>query len=176
MTSDKKSKTKVDHGPHGLGKNKCSHFITKIIGSCLKFGHCILLGDPDDKTLRKMEENLLIPQIRRKIVKEEKCPKEIEGCIFYLLKSFNNFQCLTNSIIVTEYQNCVNKTGLILAAFKCKDLKLKLADCLEFWNEDEDLYRRAKNLYLEERTEYRRTGISREKKEYLTKYINEMQK
>lgn len=128
MTSDQKLKAEVNYGPHGV-------------------------GDPDDMTLRKMEKNLLIPQIRRKIVNKEKCPKEIE-----------------------EYQDCVCKTDLIFAAFRCKDLKLKMANCLEFWNEDEDLYRRAKNVYLEERREYRKTGITKETKEYLTKYINEMKK
>lgn len=37
------------------------------------------VGDPDDRTLRKTEKNVLIPQLRRKIVREEKCSKDIEG-------------------------------------------------------------------------------------------------
>lgn len=40
------------------------------------------VGDPDDISLRKMEMKLLIPQIRREYIKNEKCPKEIEGIKF----------------------------------------------------------------------------------------------
>lgn len=31
MTSDQKLKAEVNYGPHGVGKNKCPRYITKII-------------------------------------------------------------------------------------------------------------------------------------------------
>lgn len=39
------------------------------------------IGDPDDKTLRKVEEEILIPQKMRDKAKNEKCIEEVKGNI-----------------------------------------------------------------------------------------------
>ncbi|XP_065206414.1 COX assembly mitochondrial protein homolog [Planococcus citri] len=106
------------------------------------------LGDPDDKSLSKNERNLLIPQIRRRIVKEEKCPNEIK-----------------------EYEECVCSIGLMMAGIKCKDLKVKMSDCLEFWNDCDELQKRARREYLEERAEYRRSGICSDNRKFMDEYL-----
>lgn len=46
-----------------------------------------------------------------------------------------------------------------------------MADCLEFWNDNDQVHRRAREEYLEERSEYRRTGISRDKREFFEQYM-----
>lgn len=37
------------------------------------------LGDPNDKRLRKVEKDVLIPQKMRDKAREEKCVKEVQG-------------------------------------------------------------------------------------------------
>ncbi|KAK7603860.1 hypothetical protein V9T40_003859 [Parthenolecanium corni] len=111
------------------------------------------VGNPDDLSLRKMELNILIPQYRREIVKNEKCPKEID-----------------------EYQNCVLEHGLFKASISCRSEKVALHNCLEFWNDDEELFLRAKKRYLEERSEYRRTGVSKDNREIVEQYLEDKKK
>jgi len=36
-------------------------------------------GDPDDRSLRKVEEQVLIPKIMRERAKAEKCVEEVKG-------------------------------------------------------------------------------------------------
>ncbi len=49
-------------------------------------------------------------------------------------------------------------------------------DCLEYWNDDDELTARARKLYLEERSEYRRTGVCTQNREYILKYLEEKKK
>lgn len=77
---------------------------------------------------------------------------------------------------LSDYQNCVEKNGLLGASLYCRSEKIELTDCLEYWNDDEEISARAKKAYLEERSEYRRTGISKANKQVFEKYLEEKQK
>lgn len=43
------------------------------------FALCSLSGDPDDKSLRHVETEILIPQKMKEKAKKERCAKEVKG-------------------------------------------------------------------------------------------------
>lgn len=91
------------------------------------------IGDPDDKSLRKVELDVLIPQIVRDRTREEKCVPEVE-----------------------EFKKCCkeHKFGMI---FTCRENNKKLQKCLERWYHDTQFFEECKQIYLDQRSEYRRT-------------------
>ncbi|KAK3580230.1 hypothetical protein CHS0354_012758 [Potamilus streckersoni] len=97
------------------------------------------LGDPDDKTLRKVETEISIPQKMKKKAKEN-CQE-----------------------VVQAFEKCGKDSGLLLP-FKCRPYAKALERCLLGWYENEDFKEKCKLEYLEERSEYRRTGIKQKTK------------
>ncbi|XP_076755930.1 COX assembly mitochondrial protein homolog [Xylocopa sonorina] len=112
---------------------------TVLPGSCRGGPHN--LGDPNDKSLRKVEKDVLIPQIMRDRSKEEKCVAE-----------------------VAEFTECCKNNANILMPFKCKQENKMLIQCLERWYNDTDFREECTQQYLDARSEYRRTGISQKSK------------
>lgn len=101
----------------------------------------LILGDPDDKTLRKVEIEVLIPKKMRDIARVEKCTE-----------------------VVNQFTECC-KNNNILMSIKCRKENSALKDCLTKWYADEDFKERCKLEYLAERSEYRRTGITHKQKQ-----------
>ncbi|KAI3378429.1 hypothetical protein SNEBB_006524 [Seison nebaliae] len=95
------------------------------------------LGDPNDKTLRKVEENVCIPQKMKQMAHEGRCYDEVE-----------------------EWALCARRTGLYVV-FKCRKEVAKMKKCLINAYDDEEFREEAKRQFLEERSDYRRTGIKR---------------
>ncbi|GIX73615.1 COX assembly mitochondrial protein [Caerostris darwini] len=93
------------------------------------------LGDPDDKTLRKAEIEILIPKKLLEKAKKEKCAEEVKA-----------------------FSDCCSANGIMMT-FRCKPQCNTLTKCLEKWCYDEELKNQAKEEYLKERSEYRRTGV-----------------
>lgn len=102
-------------------------------------------GDPDDKTLRTNEIKVLIPQIVRERARKEKCTAE-----------------------VAEFEKCCKATGLMMA-FKCRPQTAILKECMGRWYYDDAFFEECKQVYLDQRSEYRRTGISKKQKERMAK-------
>ncbi|XP_012350417.1 COX assembly mitochondrial protein homolog isoform X2 [Apis florea] len=98
------------------------------------------LGDPEDKFLRKVEKDILIPQKMRDKAKQEKCIQEVQ-----------------------EFNVCC-KNASYLMPFKCKKENTALIDCLSKWYNDPKFKEECTQEYLEERSEYRRTGIPKKSK------------
>ncbi|XP_046987628.1 COX assembly mitochondrial protein homolog [Schistocerca americana] len=94
------------------------------------------LGDPNDKSLRKVEVEVLIPKKMREKAKTDKCAKEVE-----------------------DFNKCCKESSLSMV-IKCRKENDALRDCLTRWYQDEDFKRECQEEYLSERTEFRRTGIS----------------
>lgn len=93
------------------------------------------IGDPDDKSLRKVEVDVLVAKKMRDIAREEKCFKE-----------------------VGSFTECCKENNILMVV-KCRKENSELKECLTKWYNDAGFKEHCKNLYLEERTEYRRTGI-----------------
>lgn len=100
-----------------------------------------IAGDPNDQSLRKVEMNVLIPKKVRDISKKEKCPDEIQ-----------------------KFEFCAKETGLLMP-MKCRRENTVMIECLQKWFEDEEFNLRCKTEYLKERTEYRKTGITKQMRE-----------
>lgn len=98
------------------------------------------LGDPNDRSLRKVEIEVMIPKKMRDIAKVEKCPEE-----------------------VLKFSECCSKNSLLMV-FSCRNENTALKDCLGRWYQDEEFKKRCTNEYLAERSEYRRTGIKQKQK------------
>lgn len=94
-------------------------------------------GDPDDKTLRKVEAEVLIPKLIREKAKTQKCVKE-----------------------VSEFELCCKASSLLMVV-KCRDQNSALKDCLGSWYKNDEFKQMCTEEYLKERSEYRRTGIKK---------------
>ena len=95
--------------------------------------------------MRKVEENVLIPQIMRRIAKVEFCSKEVD--------TFN--QCC--------------KRERFMFSFRCQEENQIQQDCLLGWYKNEEFRQRCTKIYLDERAEFRRTGLNKKQKDYLAR-------
>lgn len=97
------------------------------------------LGDPNDKRLRKVEIEVLIPQKMRDKARDEKCADLVE-----------------------KFGVCCKREGLMLP-FKCRNENNALKACLKKWYEDPDFERMCREEYLNERSKFRETGVWKKK-------------
>ncbi|CAH0725753.1 unnamed protein product, partial [Brenthis ino] len=95
------------------------------------------LGDPNDKSLRKVEVEVVIPKLIREKAKTEKCVQE-----------------------VAKFNECCKESS-ILMVFKCRDENSTMKSCLAEWYRNEEFKQICTEEYLKERSEYRRTGIKK---------------
>ncbi|PVD32142.1 hypothetical protein C0Q70_07571 [Pomacea canaliculata] len=98
------------------------------------------LGDPDDKSLRHVETEILIPQKMKEKAKKERCAKEVK-----------------------DFGDCAKDQGVLLP-FMCRAVAKHLEQCLTASYKDPAFKEKCKEEYLEERSEYRRTGIKKKMK------------
>lgn len=92
-------------------------------------------GDPDDKTLRKVEVEVVIPKLMRELAKTEKCPEQVR-----------------------EFEKCCKESSLLMVV-KCQSQNAIMKDCLTYWYNDIDFRRHCTEEYLKQRSEYRSSGI-----------------
>ncbi|KAF4524481.1 hypothetical protein B566_EDAN013096 [Ephemera danica] len=95
------------------------------------------LGDPTDKTLRKVEVEVLIPKVMRERAKAEKCIPEVQA-----------------------FSDCCSGASLAMV-ISCRRQNDALRDCLTHWYNDEQFKSECKQQYLKERSEFRRTGLQK---------------
>ncbi|XP_065355725.1 COX assembly mitochondrial protein homolog [Calliphora vicina] len=92
-------------------------------------------GDPNDRSLRKVEVEVLIPKIMRDRAKEFHCNTEVKA-----------------------FETCCKDQGILMVA-TCRKQNSALRDCLTTWYSNDAFKEECKQIYLQERSEYRRTGI-----------------
>lgn len=85
--------------------------------------------------MRKVEREILIPKIMRDKAKAEKCIPE-----------------------VADFSQCC-KDYSILMVVTCRKQNSALQECLGKWYNNEEFKNECKQIYLNERSEYRKTGI-----------------
>jgi len=100
------------------------------------------LGDPDDKSLRKVEKDVIIMQKVRTKARTEKCIDEV--------KAFND---------------CCKEASFAMV-FTCRQQTKVMKECYAKWFQDENFIAECTKEYLDERTAYRRTGITRKQKQF----------
>lgn len=71
----------------------------------------IISGDPNDRTLRRVEKDVLVPKLMRERTKTEKCVNEVKGNVNYLIYTktppYNNYGFfLQNFTSVVSNQDC----------------------------------------------------------------------
>ncbi|XP_064539097.1 COX assembly mitochondrial protein homolog [Drosophila montana] len=95
------------------------------------------LGDPNDTKLRKVEREVLIPKIMRDRARDEFCSKE-----------------------VADFEECCKASSIFMVA-TCRKQNSALKDCLTQWYQNEAFKEECKAIYLQERSDYRSTGIAK---------------
>ncbi|XP_076456402.1 COX assembly mitochondrial protein homolog [Babylonia areolata] len=98
------------------------------------------LGDPEDKTLRNVEKEVMIPMKMKEKAKQEKCTLEVK-----------------------EFGECAKEQGLLLP-FMCRKVAKNLERCLSSWYQNPEFVAQCTQEYLEERSDYRRTGVKQKMK------------
>ncbi|XP_015126920.1 COX assembly mitochondrial protein homolog [Diachasma alloeum] len=98
------------------------------------------LGDPDDRSLRKLEKQVLIPQKVRDKARTEKCTEEVKA-----------------------FTECGKESGLLIW-LDCRDTNKRLWDCAGKWFHDKEFVAQCTEEYLNERSQYRRTGVGAKQK------------
>ena len=93
--------------------------------------------------LRKVEKEVLVPKVMRRIAQTDLCFDE--------MKTFNT---------------CCEKEKLMMA-FRCKPENKAMQNCLIGWFQNEDFRQKCTEIYLEERSEYRRTGLSQKVRKFI---------
>lgn len=82
----------------------------------------------------------MVPKLMRERTKSEKCVDEVK-----------------------EFHACVLRTGL-LHVIRCRRENDKMKACMEKWYYNEDFIKECTEQYLDERSEFRRTGIPKKQK------------
>ncbi|KAK2713624.1 hypothetical protein QYM36_009485 [Artemia franciscana] len=104
-------------------------------------------GDPNDRTLRKVETDVLIPKIMREKARTEKCIPEVDA-----------------------FKKCCKENGLMMVV-KCRKETAVQRQCFEKWYQDEGFKKECTDVYLQERSEYRANGKKgKEKKKESTMF------
>lgn len=111
------------------------HIIDRSFEFCLHFA-----GDPDNKSLRRVEIEVLIPKIMRDRTRTEKCIPQ-----------------------VVDFEKCCKASGISMVV-KCRKENAELKDCLTKWYQDEKFKAECTQMYLDQRSEYRKTGINAKQK------------
>ncbi|KAK7091173.1 COX assembly mitochondrial protein homolog [Littorina saxatilis] len=111
------------------------HVLAKGMG-----GGPLGLGDPDDKSLRRVEKEVMITLKMKAKAKTEFC-----------------------SVEVREFGECAKEQGVLLP-FMCRHVAKNLELCLTTAYQNQEFIDRCTKEYLDERTEYRRTGIKQKMK------------
>ncbi|XP_041982578.1 COX assembly mitochondrial protein homolog [Aricia agestis] len=95
------------------------------------------LGDPNDKSLRKVEEEVLIPKLIRDKAKTEKCVEE-----------------------VANFNKCCKESSVFMVV-TCRKENSAMKSCLADWYNNEDFRKECTQEYLNQRSHYRSTGIKK---------------
>ncbi|XP_037068371.1 COX assembly mitochondrial protein homolog [Pollicipes pollicipes] len=93
------------------------------------------LGDPADRSLRRVEVEVLIPKIMRERARSDKCTELAE-----------------------RFSRCCSDNGLTMV-YKCRNENDALRSCLTHWYENAEFRQECTERYLTERAEYRATGL-----------------
>ncbi|XP_053610598.1 COX assembly mitochondrial protein homolog [Plodia interpunctella] len=93
------------------------------------------LGDPADKSLRKVEVEVLIPKLMREKAKAEKCSEQVK-----------------------EFEKCCKDSSLLMVV-TCRKQNAAMKECLTNWYRDEEFRNICTEEYLNERSAYRQSGI-----------------
>ncbi|XP_026756480.1 COX assembly mitochondrial protein homolog [Galleria mellonella] len=107
-----------------------------VLPAKLSEGPCGL-GDPEDRTLRKVEIEVMIPKLMREKAKSEKCVSEVK-----------------------EFERCCKDSSIFMVV-KCRKENSALKECLTNWYNNEEFKKLCTEEYLKERSEYRRSGIKK---------------
>lgn len=91
-------------------------------------------GDPADRTLRKVELEVLIPKMARERLKVEHCREQ-----------------------KAAFDRCCLANGLLMVA-KCREENRCFQDCMARWFFDRSFMAECTEAYLEKRAQFRRTG------------------
>ncbi|XP_055329150.1 COX assembly mitochondrial protein homolog [Paramacrobiotus metropolitanus] len=99
-------------------------------------------GDPDDKTLRKVEKDVMVPMIIRDRTRLEKCREYYDA-----------------------FRACGKAAGLGIV-FRCRNENKDMVRCFNKWYHDPEFVEECTQEYLEKRAEFRKTGQMKKRRKF----------
>lgn len=66
--------------------------------------------------------------------------------------------------LVADFEKCCKASGLSMVV-KCQPQNKKMQECQAYWYKNKEFIDECTNIYLEQRTEYRRTGLTKKDRE-----------
>lgn len=106
-----------------------------------------MVGEPDDRHLRNVETEVMIPKIMRDLAKKLKCVSE-----------------------VAAFESCCKENNLLMV-FNCRKENDALKNCQAQWYQDKQFIGECTEIYLQQRAEYRRTGMTVKQRSRLAEEI-----
>ena len=133
------------------------------------------LGDPEDKSLRHVEE-IFIKKLVQDRAHHEMCHNFVQGiyiqCCFVWFRYLNRFFIVM--YIISEWGLCMEKNQEgwrgALSFLTCRKPLNEMNECLVKYYKDPSFYDECKNMYLNKRANYRRTGVIEKDKYDKKKY------
>lgn len=104
------------------------------------------LGDPEDRTLRRIEADVVIPNRMNERIEKVECHESYMGLI-----------------------NCMRENGAVKGLILCKPALALFNECKSLKFHDTEFRERLTEEYLEERSKVRRTGMT-ERQRRLNEY------
>jgi COX assembly protein 1 len=90
-----------------------------------------------------VEKEVLVPKVMRDKAKAEKCVDE-----------------------VAAFQTCCSSSSILMVV-KCREENDNLKACLGRWYKNDDFIKECTEIYLNDRSEFRRTGLQKKYRNYL---------
>lgn len=66
--------------------------------------------------------------------------------------------------VVGEFEKCCKDSGFSMV-WKCQKQNVAMKDCLTEWYRNEQFVQECTDIYLKERSEYRRTGLTQKERQ-----------
>jgi COX assembly protein 1 len=108
----------------------------------LDYSNCSSEGDPNDRTLRRLEADVIIPNRMNRQINKEECRET------YL-----------------EMIKCLKKEGDVHGLTRCQGVLDVYNGCKRIWFQNPTFRQAITDEYLEERSQLRRTGLTPKQRE-----------
>lgn len=104
---------------------------------------------------------MLIPKLIRERTRAEKCVDEVNGNLFFFINII--IIIYDNCLSFIEFNECCLSSGVKMIV-TCRKENEKMKKCIETWFYNDDFIKECTEQYLNDRAEYRKTGIPKKQR------------
>ncbi|VDN05085.1 unnamed protein product [Thelazia callipaeda] len=119
------------------------------------------VGDPNDRSLRRVEADVLIPNMMNERIQRVECREPLQSSNLFCFTSCHNFH-----IKVSDLAECLKREGSFLGLRKCQNQLNRYEECQLALFNDPWFRQQITDEYVKERAEYRRTGKNEKERQW----------